>query len=183
MRTIRNLALVCGLLFAALAIFGCRGSTTDGRVHVVCTTGMVAELVRQVGGEHVRITQMMGADVDPHLYKAKPQDMISLREADLILYSGLHLEGKMTDVFHDLEHENKKVVAVAERLEQGYGPRAGELAGELAVHFEQGRALERVASPRRCSRRRVLGRPVTGRRPGAGSHGQENGTRGQCPRE
>jgi manganese/zinc/iron transport system substrate-binding protein len=71
-----------------------------------------------VGGEHVRITQLMSADVDPHLYKAVPSDMIALREADLVLYSGLHLEGKMSDVFHDLEKEKKKVVAVAEQLDK-----------------------------------------------------------------
>jgi manganese/zinc/iron transport system substrate-binding protein len=65
----------------------------------VCTTGMVADLVRNVGGERVQVTQIMGEGVDPHLYKASPGDVNMLSGGDVIFYSGLHLEGKMADVF------------------------------------------------------------------------------------
>lgn len=65
----------------------------------VCTTGMVADLVRNVGGERVQVAQIMGEGVDPHLYKASPGDVNQLNGADVIFYSGLHLEGKMADVF------------------------------------------------------------------------------------
>src|SRR5262245_56662186 len=64
-------------------------------IRVACTTGMVADLVRNVGGDHVAISQIMGEGVDPHLYKASPGDVKLLSDADLIFYSGLHLEGKM----------------------------------------------------------------------------------------
>lgn len=65
---------------------------------VTCTTGMVADVVRAVGGGHVQIVQLMGEGVDPHLYKASPGDVSSLQNADLICYSGLHLEGKLADI-------------------------------------------------------------------------------------
>jgi len=68
-------------------------------IQVVCTIGMVADLVRNIGGEHVNVGQIMGEGVDPHLYKASPGDVSKLSEADIIFYSGLHLEGKMSDVF------------------------------------------------------------------------------------
>src|SRR5262245_6227046 len=68
-------------------------------INVVCTTGMVADLVRNVGGDRVKVTQIMGEGVDPHLYKASPGDVNLLSGADAIFYSGLHLEGKMADVF------------------------------------------------------------------------------------
>ncbi len=71
-------------------------------IKVTCTTGMVADLVRHVGGQHVQIHQLMGAGVDPHLYKASPGDVRLLQNADVIFYSGRHLEGKMTEIFVSL---------------------------------------------------------------------------------
>jgi manganese/zinc/iron transport system substrate-binding protein len=82
-------------------------------IKVVCTTGMVADLARNVGGKHVEATQIMGADVDPHLYKANSGDIARLNQADLIFYSGLHLEGKMTDIFDNMAQQ-RPVFPVAE---------------------------------------------------------------------
>jgi manganese/zinc/iron transport system substrate-binding protein len=79
-------------------------------VTVVATTGMVADLVRHVGGERVQVTQLFGAGIDPHLYKATSRDTGLLSKADLIVYSGHHLEGKMTELF---EHLARKVPTVS----------------------------------------------------------------------
>ncbi len=83
-------------------------------IKIVCTTGMVADLARNVGGKHVEVKALMGAGVDPHLYKASPGDLSLMSNADMILYSGWHLEGKMTEVFDTLQRE-KPAVPVAER--------------------------------------------------------------------
>lgn len=98
---------VCGLMLTTLA--GCDTPTSSGPgkqgkypIKMVCTTGMVADLVRHVGGEQVEVTALMGAGVDPHLYKASPGDASLLQGADMIVYSGLHLEGKMTELFERL---------------------------------------------------------------------------------
>jgi manganese/zinc/iron transport system substrate-binding protein len=85
-------------------------------IKAVCTTGMVADLVKKVGGDKVAVTQIMGEDVDPHLYKASPEDVRTLHNADVIFYSGLHLEGKMTSVFEELGRE-RSVLAVAEQID------------------------------------------------------------------
>ncbi len=84
-------------------------------IEVVCTTGMVADLVRNVGGEHVRVTALMGAGVDPHLYKSSPADVGHLNRADMICYSGLHLEGKLADLLARMS-QKKPTVAVAEKI-------------------------------------------------------------------
>lgn len=84
-------------------------------IKITATTGMVADLARYVGGTHVQVTQLMGAGVDPHLYKAKQPDIGKLSNADMIFYSGLHLEGKMGEVFEKMAR-NKPVVAVAEKI-------------------------------------------------------------------
>ncbi|MBK8167371.1 MAG: zinc ABC transporter substrate-binding protein [bacterium] len=104
---------ICALIILA----GCAGGTVrdDGRLSVVATTGQVADLARQVGGEHVRVTALMGPGIDPHLYKASAGDVDRLRLADLILYNGLHLEAKMGDVLAGLA-SRKPTLAVAEAI-------------------------------------------------------------------
>lgn len=84
-------------------------------IRAVATTGMVADLVRNVGGEDVEVVQLMGEGVDPHLYKASPGDVSQLNRADMIFYSGLHLEGKMADVLAHLGRK-KPACAVAEQI-------------------------------------------------------------------
>lgn len=84
----------------------------------VCTTGMVADLVRKIGDEKVSVVQMMGEGVDPHLYKASPGDVAKLNGAAIIFYSGLHLEGKMSDVFVRMARR-KPTFAVTEYIAEG----------------------------------------------------------------
>jgi manganese/zinc/iron transport system substrate-binding protein len=85
-------------------------------IRVVCTTGMVADLVRHAGGVHVQVSTLMGPGVDPHLYKARPNDVLLLQKADLIFYNGLHLEGKMAEVFESLSRQGRLAYAVTAAL-------------------------------------------------------------------
>lgn len=89
----------------------------DGKLRITTTTGMIADIVGQVGGEHVQVTGLMGPGIDPHLYKASQGDVKKLDDADLIFYNGLHLEGKMGEIFEKLE-KSKPVVAVSSKLEE-----------------------------------------------------------------
>lgn len=79
------------------------GATVEGRkVRVTTTTNFITDTVEQVGGDRVEVTGLMGPGVDPHLYKASGRDVRSLREADIIFYGGLQLEGKMDDLLEQL---------------------------------------------------------------------------------
>jgi len=92
------------LVFLGMGVcaLGCDGPvaspTSAGRrsgpISAVATVGMVADLVRNVGGEHVRVIQIMGAGVDPHLYKATRDDVATIINGEIVFYSGLMLEGK-----------------------------------------------------------------------------------------
>ena len=95
-------------------------------IRVLCTIGMVADLAINIGGEHVAVTSLMGAGVDPHLYKASPADVSQLNRADIIFYSGLHLEGKLGELLERMS-ERKPTIAAAERI-----------AGEKLLHDEHG---------------------------------------------
>ncbi len=68
-------------------------------LNVVVTTGMIGDLVTNIGQDKVTMTALMGAGVDPHLYKATHGDLRRLQRADVIFFNGLHLEGKMQEVF------------------------------------------------------------------------------------
>ncbi|HMO36823.1 MAG TPA: zinc ABC transporter substrate-binding protein, partial [Gemmatales bacterium] len=111
----------CITILFLLLHLGCQGDlqssrpTTSTGLHVVCTTGMVADLARNIAGSHLQISQLMKAGVDPHLYKATPSDVQLLSHADLILYSGHHLEGKLAEVLHQLQ-KTRKCVGVTEHI-------------------------------------------------------------------
>lgn len=100
----------------------------DGnKIQVVSTIGMITDVVQEVGGEEVEAIGLMGPGVDPHLYKASQGDMTRLDRADMIFYGGLHLEGKMTEIFEKLEH-SKPTVAVSRGIDTSL-LRSGEDAG------------------------------------------------------
>lgn len=82
---------------------------------VLATTTIVADLVRQVAGDRVAIDTLMGPGIDPHGYKATPRDADRLARADLVVASGLHLEGKLGELLAKLGRRTR-VVAVAEAL-------------------------------------------------------------------
>ncbi|MEM8896433.1 MAG: zinc ABC transporter substrate-binding protein [Bacteroidota bacterium] len=87
----------------------------QGKLNVVATTGMIYDAVLNIARDSVDVEALMGPGVDPHLYKATQGDLKKLTDADLILYNGLYLEGKMGEVFGKLQRI-KPVMAVAEVL-------------------------------------------------------------------
>lgn len=73
---------------------------------------MVSDLVRNVGGPRVEVDGLMGAGVDPHLYKATANDVTKLQQGQVIFYSGLVLEGKMQEVLKNMAKAKKFVYPV-----------------------------------------------------------------------
>ncbi|WP_170772774.1 metal ABC transporter solute-binding protein, Zn/Mn family [Ruegeria lacuscaerulensis] len=88
----------------------------EAPLKVVATTGMIADAVRQVGGDQVEVKGLMGPGVDPHAYRQTRSDIVAMTRADLILWHGLYLEAQMEDFFHDLSRK-RNVVAVAEGID------------------------------------------------------------------
>jgi manganese/zinc/iron transport system substrate-binding protein len=90
------------------------GKSNEG-IAVVVTTTIVSDIAHQVLPTSFKIKNLMGVGVDPHLYKSKSSDHRDLENADLIIYSGLHLEGKMTSIFETLS-QKKKVFALSDGI-------------------------------------------------------------------
>ncbi len=119
---------------------GCASSTqlddrqdSAGKVRAVCTVGMVAELVRNVGGENVVVDQLMGSGVDPHLYKATRDDVAVVLSGDIVFYCGLLLEGKMSDVLGKLS-KRQHVIAVTNKIDRASLLSASEAGDEFDPH-------------------------------------------------
>ena len=90
--------------------------SAENPIRVVATTSMIADLARQIGGDLVAVEGLMGPGVDPHLYQASEGDVSALTEAELVFYNGLHLEGKMVEIFEQMEGRGMPVHAVSSGL-------------------------------------------------------------------
>ncbi|WP_026477543.1 metal ABC transporter solute-binding protein, Zn/Mn family [Alkaliphilus transvaalensis] len=89
----------------------------DSQLRVVTTTTQITDLVKILGGETLIINGLMGAGIDPHSYQATEGDVKLLQEADIIFYNGLHLEGKMDDLFEEMRKRGISTYAITDALD------------------------------------------------------------------
>jgi manganese/zinc/iron transport system substrate-binding protein len=96
---------------------------------------MITDLVENVGGSRVAVTGLMGAGVDPHLYKATASDVTRLQRAQVVFYNGLHLEGRMGELFERLAKAGKKVHFVANGIPEAKLLKSADLEGSFDPHI------------------------------------------------
>ncbi|MAL22594.1 MULTISPECIES: metal ABC transporter solute-binding protein, Zn/Mn family [Xanthomarina] len=107
------------ILFAFIAVLSCKNNQpTNGKPNIVTTTTMITDLVKNIGGKKINVQGLMGSGVDPHLFKASEGDVSKLANADIIFYGGLHLEGKLVEVFEKMSRQNIKTIAVSDALDK-----------------------------------------------------------------
>lgn len=112
MKLLGPLILLCVLLGS------CSPSKDDrsGKPSVTCTTTMVTDLVRRIGGDRVDVTGLMGPGIDPHNYVPKLADTTLLERADVVVFSGLHLEGRFQESLEAMKARGGNVVAVTDGI-------------------------------------------------------------------
>lgn len=116
-------------LATILALSSCDPSPSqpaDGRLPVATTTTMITDMVKDIGGEHIRVMPLMGPGVDPHLYKPSADDARKLREAKVTFYNGLMLEGRMQDLFEKAKKDGKAVHELGSAVNEANRKKAGE---------------------------------------------------------
>ena len=118
----RGAAWFWALALVVLFSLGARAAQAPeaDKPRVVCTVGMITDLARGIAGPHAQVSGLMGEGVDPHLYKPTRTDIATLTRADVVLYNGLLLEGKMTDALIRVAGSGRRVVAVTEALDESY---------------------------------------------------------------
>ena len=108
------------IILLTLTIVSCKNKEKkqNDKLQIVTTTTMITDLLKNIGGDKIDVQGLMGTGVDPHLYKASEGDVSKLFNADVVIYNGLHLEGKLEDVFEKMRHQNKKVIAVSDVIDK-----------------------------------------------------------------
>jgi len=108
------------LLIITLSFFNCKNNTEEknNKLNIVTTTTMITDLVENIGGDLVNIQGLMGSGVDPHLFKASEGDVSKLVNADVIFYNGLHLEGKLVEVFEKMGSKTQTPIELGAVLDK-----------------------------------------------------------------
>lgn len=85
-------ALVAGTLFLSACAAPGASQARDGKLRVVATTTIVADVVRAVGGDPIDLAALIPPNVDEHGYEPTPQDVAKVAQADLVFLNGAGLE-------------------------------------------------------------------------------------------
>ncbi|SFT51684.1 manganese/zinc/iron transport system substrate-binding protein [Algoriphagus locisalis] len=119
-----------------LLSFACKFENKEERLKpkIVATTSILADGIRNIVGDKAEVVALMPAGVDPHLYKASVRDLDLLQEADLVIYHGLFLEGKMTEIFEKLAF-SQNLINVSEEIPQDLLLRSGPEAHSVDPHI------------------------------------------------
>ncbi|RAI91475.1 metal ABC transporter solute-binding protein, Zn/Mn family [Algoriphagus yeomjeoni] len=129
----RNCLLI---LIISLLSFACKFDNPEENTkpQIVATTSILADGIRNIVGENADVVSLMPAGVDPHLYKASVRDLDLLQNADMVIYHGLFLEGKMTEIFEKLAF-SQNLINVSENIPQELLLRSGPEAHSVDPHI------------------------------------------------
>ncbi|MGQ0793384.1 MAG: metal ABC transporter solute-binding protein, Zn/Mn family [Deltaproteobacteria bacterium] len=114
---------------------GGKESLSSRPIRVVTTIAQIADAAQVIGGKRVQVSSLMGPGVDPHLYKASAGDVTLMAQADVIFYNGLHLEGKMAEVFEQMQKRAVRTVAVADAVSRSSLLSPPEFEGNYDPHI------------------------------------------------
>lgn len=131
------LSTLCIAVLVACSSTRKSSDSASNKINAVATVGMVADLVRNVGGEHVNVIAICGSGVDPHLYRPTVDDVAEIQSADIVFYCGLMLEGKLASTL-EKRGQTKPVLALAETIDasllisgdEGHGGDASGISGD-----------------------------------------------------
>ncbi|OEH92712.1 metal ABC transporter solute-binding protein, Zn/Mn family [Bacillus solimangrovi] len=136
----KRMIMSLSLIFSMFILGACSQSevvnqSDEGKLMITTTTAQVGDLVKNVGGDYVEVTSLMGPGTDPHLYQATQNDIKKLNQAEIIFYNGLHLEGKMNEIFEKMESQ-KPTYAVAHAIPEDKLIKQGKDAFDPHIWFD-----------------------------------------------
>ena len=114
----KKLALVLAVLCMTAMVFaaGAKEKADDGKMDVVATSTMIHDLVKVIGGDRINTVGLVGVGVDPHLYQATAGDVTKMNDADVVVYNGLHFEGRMGEIFASLTEQGKNIICIEDSI-------------------------------------------------------------------
>lgn len=107
------------LTITAIMLVSCSTTqTSEDTINIVATTTMLHDLVTVIGGDAITSEGLCSAGIDPHSYTATASDITKLTKADVVLYNGINLEGKLGEVFSSLESQGKVVLSAEAAIDE-----------------------------------------------------------------
>lgn len=123
-------------MLTILMLTGCaKTEEKNDKLNIVTTTTMLNDLVKIIGNDIVETQGLCGYGIDPHSYKATAGDIAKMTTADVLIYNGLNLEGKMGDVFSTLESQGKKLIVIENAIDENRILYDEESNGECDPHI------------------------------------------------
>jgi zinc/manganese transport system substrate-binding protein len=99
-------------------------------IAVVASFSILGDLVKQLGGEQVKVTTLVGPDEDAHIYQPVPADAVAITQAQLVIINGLHFETWFSRLLKSAKYSGKVVTA-------SDGIAALKVQGEIDPHAWQ----------------------------------------------
>jgi manganese/zinc/iron transport system substrate-binding protein len=96
-------------------LVGSVGRASEKGLKIVAATTQAADLARILSADldGVNVTALMGPGVDPHLYQPTESDIVAMNQAEMVIYSGLRLEGQFDAVFEALSEQGIAIYALS----------------------------------------------------------------------
>lgn len=118
MNRIAMITILTITILLTLIHTSCGTTEQTDKLNIVTTTTMLNDLVEIIGEGVVETEGLCGYGIDPHSYNATAGDIIKMTNADVVIYNGLNLEGKMGEVFSTLESQNKNIIVLENAIDE-----------------------------------------------------------------
>ena len=133
---------------------------SDNPIPVVATFSILGDMVERIGGDHVAVTTLVGADGDAHVYQPIPADARAVSQADILVFNGLAFEGWLDRLVEASNFDGIRVVAtdgiepIAFEDGDGHGtfdPHAWQSLANAVIYVDNITAVLATADPANAS--------------------------------
>ena len=131
------------------------GAETQAPLTAVASFSILGDFLRQVGGDAVRVSVLVGPDGDAHVYEPTPADARKVSEAKLVFVNGLGFEGWLDRLVAAADAKSRVVVTSAgvtpRKLDGGLDPHAWQDVANARRYVENIRDALKSADPERAA--------------------------------
>ena len=107
----RRAFLISAAAILALSLAAPAVAQADKSIPVVATFSILGDMAKRIGGEHIAVTTLVGADGDTHVYQPTPADARAVSEAKILIVNGLQFEGWLDRLVEASDFDGMRVVA------------------------------------------------------------------------
>lgn len=127
------------LIFSALGLTACNGNASDqaggantasDTVNVVASFYPMADFAQKIGGDHVKVTNLVPAGTEPHEWEPSPSDVKKIQASNVFIYNGADMEGWVDDTLESIDTSKTTVCKASDGIELRTAAEEDESADE-----------------------------------------------------